>query len=33
MRENLENGKYYGFITKSVILESYRKRLKSMIFE
>ncbi|UUF12541.1 MULTISPECIES: chloride channel protein [Flavobacterium] len=29
----LKNGKYYGFITKSDVLESYRNRLKSMIFE
>lgn len=28
-----KNGKYYGFITKSDILESYRNRLKSMTFE
>jgi CIC family chloride channel protein len=29
----LKNGKYYGFITKSDVLESYRNRLRSMIFE
>jgi len=29
----LKNGKYYGFITKSDVLESYRNRLKSMVFE
>ena len=29
----LKNGKYYGFITKSDVLESYRNRLKSMTFE
>ena len=29
----LKNGKYYGFISKSVALEAYREKLKSMNFE
>ncbi len=29
----LKNGKYYGFISKSVALEAYRTKLKSMIIE
>ncbi|WP_396171381.1 chloride channel protein [Flavobacterium sp.] len=28
-----KNGKYYGFISKAVVLEAYRKKLKSMIIE
>ena len=28
-----KNGEYYGFISKSIILEAYRKKLKSMIIE
>lgn len=29
----LKNGKYYGFISKSIALEAYREKLKSMNFE
>ena len=29
----LKNGKYYGFISKSVALEAYRTKLKSMTIE
>lgn len=29
----LKNGKYYGFISKSIALEAYREKLKSMIIE
>ncbi len=29
----LQNGKYFGFISKSVALEAYREKLKSMIIE
>ncbi|MNL67786.1 hypothetical protein D3C87_1924120 [compost metagenome] len=29
----LKNDKYYGFISKSVALEAYRSKLKSMTIE
>lgn len=29
----LKNGKYYGFISKSIALEAYRDKLKAMTFE
>jgi len=29
----IKNGKYYGFISKSVALEAYREKLKSLIIE
>jgi len=29
----LKEGKYYGFISKSVALEAYRTKLKSMTIE
>jgi len=29
----LKDGKYYGFISKSVALEAYRTKLKSMTIE
>ena len=29
----LKNGKYYGFISKSVALEAYRTKLKSITIE
>ena len=29
----LKNGKYFGFISKSIALEAYRTKLKSMTIE
>jgi CIC family chloride channel protein len=29
----LKDGKYYGFISKSIALEAYRTKLKSMTIE
>jgi CIC family chloride channel protein len=29
----IKNGKYFGFISKSVALEAYRSKLKSMTIE
>ena len=29
----LKNGKYYGFISKSIALEEYRSKLKSMTID
>ena len=29
----LKNGKYYGFISKSIALEAYRSKLKSMTID
>ena len=28
-----ENGKYQGFVSKAFVLEAYRTKLKSMVFE
>ena len=29
----IKNGKYFGFISKSIALEAYRSKLKSMTIE
>lgn len=29
----IKNGNYYGFVCKSIVLEAYRTKLKSMIIE